>query len=86
MLQKHCARLERSLALHHAVLSPFTAEREKMMEHLVKDLRMDVNHLDSATFLGQEGTPLHYAADQSNIGAARLLLRHGADASIRNRW
>jgi ankyrin repeat protein len=56
-----------------------------MLEHLINYLHLDVNELDHDMGGHREGTPLHYAARRNNIGAARPLLKHGADPTIRCR-
>jgi ankyrin repeat protein len=86
LLLKYGARLGGSLALHEAVSPTFTREREQMIEHLIMVHQVAVNELDDAMGPRREGTPLHYAARRSNVAAARLLLKHGADATIRNCW
>jgi hypothetical protein len=86
LLLKHGARLELSLALHRAASAKFTDERRKLMEHLIEDFHIGVNQKDDSMGPRRIGTPLFYAARRGNLQGTRLLLKHGADATIKNHW
>ena len=82
ILVEHGAKLENSLALHHALMRQ--EDRIPMMEHLLH-LGVNINRFGWLPPLAHGGTALHLAAYRGQVHEVQWLLEHGADPETEGR-
>jgi ankyrin repeat protein len=83
-----------AIPLHYAAGHPTLQDgtsRIPMLEYLVDELGIDVNALDDAIKIsddgrGQTGTTLHYAVECGHVEEVKWLLGRGADPDVKRPW
>lgn len=83
-----------AITLHYAACHPPSQDgtsRISMLEYLVDELGIDVNALDDAVKIaddgrGQTGTPLHYAVKYGHIEEVKWHLGRGTDPDTKTPW
>jgi ankyrin repeat protein len=96
LLLSHGSELshEGAIPLHYAaghMPSRDGTSRIPVLEYLVDELGIDVNALDDAIKIandghGQKGTPLHYAVQCGHVEEVKWLLGRGTDPDAKTPW